>query len=213
MTVRVALQLQPRPLTEVRTVVRAFLLIIAVVCLGYFGYRTTRRTLYQASATKAFAILPVSHSRPAGPQPLGRIAVPRLRTSAMVNEGVDQDTLALAVGHVPGTALPGAPGNVAVAAHRDTFFRPLKGLGANDEIDFTTDQGEFRYRVESLRIVDPENVEVLRPSSQPELTMITCYPFEFLGHAPQALCCASPSDCPASLIPRSKQLIRYGNGS
>jgi sortase A len=116
---------------------------------------------------------------------LGRITVPRLELTAMVNEGVDEGTLALAVGHIPGTALPGSTGNVAVAAHRDTFFRPLKDLRANDEIDFTTDQGEFRYRVTSMRIVNPDNVEVLRSSSEPELTMITCYPFEFFGHAPK----------------------------
>ena len=103
----------------------------------------------------------------------------------MVNEGVDDHTLALAIGHIPGTALPGSKGNVAVAAHRDTFFRPLKDLRMNDDIYFNTGHGEFRYRVESLRIINPEDVEVLQPSAEPELTMITCYPFEFFGHAPK----------------------------
>jgi sortase A len=165
---------------------RVVLAIIAVVYLGCFGYVTTRRTLYQISATQAFDAAPgTSPSNSVHHRLLGRIAVPRLDVSAIVDEGTDENTLALAVGHIPGTALPGSSGNVAVAAHRDTFFRPLKDLRTDDEIDFTTDQGEFRYRVTSMRIVDPDNVEVLRPSSDPELTMITCYPFEFFGHAPK----------------------------
>jgi sortase A len=173
-------------LPQIRTFVRAVLALIAIVYLGCFGYITTRRTLYQISATQNFERAPQpTHSAPTGPVLLGRITVPRLELTAMVNEGVDEGTLALAVGHIPGTALPGSTGNVAVAAHRDTFFRPLKDLRANDEIDFTTDQGEFRYRVTSMRIVNPDNVEVLRSSSEPELTMITCYPFEFFGHAPK----------------------------
>ncbi len=116
---------------------------------------------------------------------LGPVTVPRLDLSAAVNEGVDDETLSLAIGHIPGTALPGLAGNVAVAAHRDTFFRPLKDIRANDEIDFLTTKGEYRYRVKSMRIVNPEDVAVLKPSSEPELTMITCYPFEFFGHAPK----------------------------
>ena len=174
---------------------RGVLAVIAIMYLGCFGYVTTRRMLYQLSATQIL-ISPseatvVDHSLPQvtpharGPQLLGRITVPRLDMSAVVNEGVDDDTLSLAIGHIPGTALPGAAGNVAVAAHRDTFFRPLKDIQANDEIDFLTTRGEYRYRVTSMRIVNPEDVGVLRPSSHPELTMITCYPFDFFGHEPK----------------------------
>jgi sortase A len=148
--------------------------------------------LYQLSATQIFVPPTGDHPtpksparRPSGPQLLGRITVPRLDLSAMVNEGVDDNTLSLAIGHIPGTALPGPAGNVAVAAHRDTFFRPLKDIKPNDEIDFLTSQGEYRYRVQSMRIVNPEDVEVLKPSSEPELTLITCYPFDFFGHAPK----------------------------
>jgi sortase A len=173
-------------LPEIRTFFRAVLAIIAVVYLGCFGYVTTRRTLYQISARQSFDANPqATRSSPAVPRLLGRITVPRLELSAMVNEGVDENTLALAIGHIPGTALPGSSGNVGVAAHRDTFFRPLKDLRADDEVDFTTDQGEFRYRVTSLRIVDPDDVAVLQPTKEPELTMVTCYPFEFFGHAPK----------------------------
>ena len=184
------LRISPGPfrdaIPEIRTFFRAVLAIITVVYLGCFGYVTTRRTLYQISARQTFDANPqATPSIPAGPRLLGRITVPRLELSAMVNEGVDENTLALAIGHIPGTALPGSSGNVGVAAHRDTFFRPLKDLRADDEVDFTTDRGEFRYRVTSMRIVDPDDVAVLRPTSEPELTMVTCYPFEFFGHAPK----------------------------
>ncbi len=173
---------------------RGVLAAIAIMYLGCFGYVTTRRMLYQLSATQILdsasestggRSIPQSTPRPIGPQLLGRITVPRLDLSAAVNEGVDDETLSLAIGHIPGTALPGLAGNVAVAAHRDTFFRPLKDIRANDEIDFLTTKGEYRYRVKSMRIVNPEDVAVLKPSSEPELTMITCYPFEFFGHAPK----------------------------
>lgn len=177
---------------DILTFFRGVLAAMAILYLGCFGYVTTRRMLYQLSATQIFVPSTIDHPtpksparRPSGPQLLGRITVPRLDLSAMVNEGVDDNTLSLAIGHIPGTALPGPAGNVAVAAHRDTFFRPLKDIKPNDEIDFLTSQGEYRYRVQSLRIVNPEDVEVLKPSSEPELTLITCYPFDFFGHAPK----------------------------
>jgi len=98
-------------LPQIRTFVRAVLALIAIVYLGCFGYITTRRTLYQISATQNFEKAPQpSHPAPAGPVLLGRITVPRLELTAMVNEGVDERTLALAVGHIPGTALPGSSG-------------------------------------------------------------------------------------------------------
>jgi sortase A len=116
---------------------------------------------------------------------IGRIEIPRLLLSAVVVEGVDKTALRRAVGHIPGTALPGQAGNVGVAGHRDTFFRPLKDLKVKDEIRFSTLKGDFKYEVESLRIVDPANVGVLAPSAQNVLTMVTCYPFYFVGPAPK----------------------------
>jgi sortase A len=191
MTVRVSFTPLSEASRDILNFFRGVLAAIAIVYLGCFGYVTTRRMLYQLSATQIFVPPASDHptpgipARPSGPQLLGRITVPRLDLSAMVNEGVDDNTLSLAIGHIPGTALPGLVGNVAVAAHRDTFFRPLKDIKRNDEIDFLTSQGEYRYRVQSMRIVNPEDVEVLKPSAEPELTMITCYPFDFFGHAPK----------------------------
>ena len=116
---------------------------------------------------------------------IGRIEIPRLLLSAVVVEGVDKTTLRRAVGHIPGTALPGQPGNVGLAGHRDTFFRPLKDLKIKDEIQFSTLQGNFKYEVESLRVVEPDNVGVLAPSGENVLTLVTCYPFYFVGPAPK----------------------------
>ena len=103
----------------------------------------------------------------------------------MVREGIDDDTLSRAVGHIPATALPGHPGNVGLAGHRDTFFRGLRNLRKRDEIDFLTLDGNFKYRVESLKIVNPDNASVLAPSPENTLTLVTCYPFYYVGNAPK----------------------------
>lgn len=115
---------------------------------------------------------------------LGRIVIPRLHLRAMVREGTEENTLSLAAGHIPHTALPGEKGNVGVAAHRDTLFRGLKDIRKNDLIQFETRTGNFNYRVEATEIVKPEDVSVLKPGPFPELTLVTCYPFHYVGNAP-----------------------------
>jgi sortase A len=116
---------------------------------------------------------------------IGRIEIPRLLLSVVVVEGVDKTTLRRAVGHIPGTALPGHPGNVGLAGHRDTFFRPLKDLKIKDEVQLSTVEGSFKYEVESLKVVEPDNVGVLAPSGENVLTLVTCYPFYYVGPAPK----------------------------
>jgi sortase A len=116
---------------------------------------------------------------------VGRLKIPRLLFSTLVIEGVDKTTLRRAVGHIPGTALPGEPGNVCVSGHRDTFFRPLKDVRIKDEVDFSTPQGDFKYEVVSLRVVQPDNMGVLASTGENVLTMVTCYPFYFVGPAPK----------------------------
>ena len=103
----------------------------------------------------------------------------------VVVEGVDKTSLRRAVGHIPGTPLPGETGNVGLAGHRDTFFRPLKDLRIKDEIRLSTLKGVFQYEVVSLRIVEPENVGVLASADENVLTLVTCYPFSFVGPAPK----------------------------
>jgi len=115
---------------------------------------------------------------------IGRLEIPRLLLSDVVVEGIDKTTLRRAVGHIPGTALPGHPGNVGLAGHRDTFFRSLKDLKIDDEVELSTLAGNFKYEVESLRVVDPENVGVLAQSGHNVLTLVTCYPFYYVGPAP-----------------------------
>jgi sortase A len=115
---------------------------------------------------------------------IGRIEIARLDLSVIVAEGVDTLTLRRAVGHIPGTAMPGNPGNIGLAGHRDTFFRPLRNIQPNDVITLTTPAGEYRYRVVSARIVRPTDVGVLNPTGTEVLTLVTCYPFYFVGPAP-----------------------------
>jgi sortase A len=103
----------------------------------------------------------------------------------MILEGVSQRTLALALGHIPGTALPGSKGNVGIAGHRDTFFRSLAGIHQNDDIVVTTRDGSYRYHVDSCAVVGPRDTRVLEDSQQPSLTLVTCYPFRYLGPAPE----------------------------
>src|ERR1051326_142574 len=115
---------------------------------------------------------------------IGRIEIPRLGVSVIVIEGNTDTTLRRAVGHISGTALPGQPGNVGISGHRDTFFRPLRNIRRNDIITVTTMLGEYRYRVVSTKVVGPYDVAVLDPTPYEILTLVTCYPFYFVGSAP-----------------------------
>jgi sortase A len=117
---------------------------------------------------------------------IGRVDIPRLKLSAAVAEGDDNATLGKAVGHLPDTPLPWhRRGNVGLAAHRDGLFRALKNIRMDDEVRVITPRGEYFYRVRNTRIVNPEDVWVLAPTPKPTVTLITCYPFSFVGHAPQ----------------------------
>jgi sortase A len=116
---------------------------------------------------------------------IGSLEIPRLRLSAVVAEGDDDSTLRIAIGHLPDTPLPWEDGNSALAAHRDTFFRPLRYIRNGDELRLTTAHEELRYRVRETLVVGPEDVGVLDSTDSPSLTLITCYPFNYVGHAPQ----------------------------
>jgi sortase A len=137
--------------------------------------------LEEAKAARAESVGMTRHGR----APLGRIEIRTIGVAAMILEGTDNKTLRRAVGHIPGTPLPGQPGNVALAGHRDTFFRALKDIRQNDEITLETLRGLYRYRVDSIKVVDPEDTEVLHDSDDAILTLVTCYPFAFVGPAPR----------------------------
>lgn len=180
------------------------LMAFGLACLILYAGFTARTALYQRQAkaeiermiaarrlSEGAAIgrsLPdvTTPSVPIAPgEIIGRVDVPRLNLSAAVAEGEDDSTLRKAVGHLSDTPMPWQNGNVAFAAHRDTLFRPLKNIRINDEVRVVTARGEFLYRVRKTQIVDPEDVSVLAPTARPSLTLITCYPFSFVGHAPQ----------------------------
>lgn len=116
---------------------------------------------------------------------LGVIGVPRLQLSVAVYEGDDAAILDKGAGHVPGTALPGGNGNICIAAHRDKFFRALRFIRPNDEIVLETSDGTRRYRVTSTSIVNPSETQVLMPAPNRDLTLVTCFPFYYVGAAPQ----------------------------
>jgi len=116
---------------------------------------------------------------------MGEMEVARLGLKVIVVQGDSPAILRRAVGHLPGTAFPGKSGNVALAGHRDTFFRPLRNIRPGDAITFKTLNGEFRYQVESTDVVPPSDVSVLRSSGGRTLTLITCFPFYYVGSAPE----------------------------
>lgn len=119
------------------------------------------------------------------PVPLALLRIPGIGLEVAVLEGADDWTLNRAVGHIEDTATPGAAGNSGIAGHRDGFFRGLKDIRAGDGIELETVAGIQRYRVERTWIVNPEHVSVLDPTTVPSITLVTCYPFYFVGPAPQ----------------------------
>ena len=116
---------------------------------------------------------------------------------APVLEGTDDETLNRGVGHIDGTAIPGAAGNLGIAGHRDGFFRGLKDIAPGDTLELETLWGQVTYVVQTIWIVSPEDVSVLDPTPAPSLTLVTCFPFYFVGSAPQRYIvravCASPN--------------------
>jgi sortase A len=116
---------------------------------------------------------------------IGRIEIPRLAISVAVMEGAGAKTLRRAVGHIPGTALPGRAGNIGLSGHRDTFFRPLRNIRQDDVVTLVTTGGDLKYRVVSIKIVSPDDVSVLASDQLEILTLVTCYPFYFVGPAPK----------------------------
>ena len=123
-------------------------------------------------------------TRPRGAR-LARLQIPSVGLSVMVLDGTQEWILQRGAGHIEGTAYPGEPGNVAIAGHRDRSFRKLKNVGKNDWIVLQTPGRTYRYRVEDISIVKPNDVSVLKPTTEPSLTLVTCYPFYYIGHAPQ----------------------------
>jgi sortase A len=171
------------------------LLIAGVLAMGFTAWTYVERYAWQTYESWRFDRIR-THAEPLPPDSsqlslfgksvIGKINIPRLGISAILKEGVGQRTLNLAVGHIPSTALPGQPGNVGVAAHRDNLFRGLKDIRQDDSITLATLDNTYVYRVVSTRVVNPTDVSVLNASPHENtLTLVTCYPFYFVGNAPQ----------------------------
>jgi sortase A len=140
------------------------------------------------------------------PATVGKIEIPALGLATRVLEGDDARTLRLAVGHIPGTAIPGPSGNMGLAGHRTTFFRSLQKIKVGDAIRYSTLAGTFTYRVVSLRVVLPSAIEVLDSTQRPSLTLVTCYPFHSIGAAPKRFIVH------AEMVPASPEANNYQPG-
>lgn len=116
---------------------------------------------------------------------LGELNIPRLHLSVMVFEGDDSSILQIGAGHIPGTAVPQGAGNIGIAAHRDTYFRPLRGIHLDDVITLRTSASALRFVVTGTEIVQPSDVEALAEAPGRDLTLVTCYPFVYIGNAPE----------------------------
>ena len=116
---------------------------------------------------------------------IGRLEAPTVKMSATVLEGSDDGTLSRGAGHIEDTPFPGEPGNVGIAGHRDTVFRPLRHIQVGDPLQLTTADKLYTYKISKTVIVGPDDVYVLDPTDTPTLTLVTCYPFDFVGHAPK----------------------------
>jgi sortase A len=164
-----------------------FFLAVGLLALGYAAYVVVDAHAYQAYEQSKFEN--VSRNEPPVPLVeggvLGEIQVPRLHLKAIVVQGDSHTILRRAVGHIPETALPGEPGNVALAGHRDTFFRPLRNIRLGDSITLQTPTGAFQYLVESTQVVPATAVEILNATPGRTLTLITCFPFDYVGPAPK----------------------------
>ena len=122
---------------------------------------------------------------PAAGSWVAKLDAPSVRLSATVLEGTDDATLDRGAGHIEDTPFPGQPGNVGIAGHRDTTFRPVQHLRTGDPLELTTRDGVYRYLITKTFIVDPKDVWVLDPGDQPMVTLVTCYPFTYIGNAPR----------------------------
>jgi sortase A len=180
--------------------------VVGVVCLTLYGAACVHSSMYQSREQQAFdrALAQILHaethdqsewsrervekyeeSRGTDVEALGRLDIPDASVSVMVLEGTDDWTLNRAVGRIEGTARPNEPGNLGIAGHRDGFFRGLRHLSVGDELTFTTLDGVGHYRVVDLSVVQPESVEVLAPTADSTITLVTCHPFYYVGDAPR----------------------------
>ena len=154
------------------------------------AHQTQNLPLPRVTVTQT--VLPGTTTSPPAPVPapergtwIARLEVPSVKLATTVLEGTDDGTLSRGSGHIEDTPFPGQEGNVGIAGHRDTVFRPLRHIHLGDEMKLTTADRVYHYKISKTLIVTPDDVYVLDPTAQPTLTLVTCYPFDFIGHAPR----------------------------
>ena len=178
------------PLKRILQWCRYTLFAGAALALGYCAFAGANIWIFQQSGGKTFERQLLNQTKSVSSPEIrtdgiiGRIEIERLGVSTLVVEGTGEPALQRAAGHIAGTALPGHPGNIGIAGHRDSFFRPLRNIRRDDMITLATLGGEHRYRVVWTEVVAPEDVSVLDAGDQEVLTLVTCYPFYFVGPAP-----------------------------
>jgi len=159
-------------------------------------------SLWSEQRTKDYQASLAAHFAPA----IAILRIPKIRVEAPVLDGTDDLSLNRGVGHITGTANPGENGNIAIAGHRDGFFRGLKDVGLGDTIEMVTLARTETYVIDHITVVDPNDVSVLAPTPRPSLTLVTCYPFYFVGSAPKRyIVQASVADLPAASAHASGQ--------
>src|SRR5262245_9374313 len=194
---RVAVKAASRGARTARALEHA-LSALGILALGFCVWELGSACVHRVRGERRLASLAAAAASPLAPSVpaatraevartglVGRLEIPRVGLAAIVEEGVDQRTLRHAAGHLPGTALPGEAGNVVVAGHRDSFFQPLRNVRTGEALRFVTPDGVFEYTVVSLDVVSPSATDVLDQGTRPEATLITCYPFGYVGPAPQ----------------------------
>ena len=186
-----ALSTKARPLMN-RRVMSLALVVIGVVLLGYVAgeywgmYRSQKNLEAEWQRQAATAIAP--GKAPVSPdQLLTRLEIPKIQMDAIVVEGASRRELSEGPGHMKQTAQPGETGNAVITAHRDTFFRHIYELNRGDQIKVRRSGRLFTYEVTGKRIVMPEDVSVIKPTDNAQLTLITCYPTYYIGPAPKRL--------------------------
>ncbi len=163
-----------------------FFLALGLIAAGYAGYVVVEAESYQAIELRKFTVkAPLAEPHlPTIGEVIGEIEIPRLGIQAIIAQGDTDEVLRHAVGHIPETTLPGEPGNVGLAGHRDRLFRKLRAVQPGDIVTIKTPSETFRFQVETTSVVPPTDVGVLHSSNRRELTLITCFPFDFVGSAP-----------------------------
>ena len=159
--------------------------MLGLVLLGLWLRTYAEARVFEARGSRELEAARAGTSAPASNEVLGRIEIPRLKISALISQGTASRQLDRAIGHVASSALPGEPGNCALAGHRDSFLRGIGAVRQDDLIRIETRERSYLYRVVWGSVMKPDRVDVLRPTAESSLTLVTCYPFHMIGPAPE----------------------------